>query len=338
MYGLVLAVTSSGVALGAVVLNRIAITVVEAALLLVGALLWRRRRARLRERARDAVRWSSASSARRRRARRTSPRRSPTACPESSCPPTRCRRSAGCRSSRTSRSAPTRLLGIWAADARGVGRRVSGARSRGGRRARRRRLDAGGRGRAPASTCARRWPGSSCRRPRSRGTRERLEALYDELGAEAAHAELAARDPAAASRVHPNDRRRVVRALELTEAGESLAPTSDSLWGDGYRHPTIVVGLDVPRDVLTARIEARTRSMVERGRRRGSAKRARGPISRTALTIHGLRDFAELPLERGGRDVQPPGAALRRVPAEVDAPDPRRRHHRREPTRDRGGR
>jgi uncharacterized membrane protein YbhN (UPF0104 family) len=48
MYGLVLAVAPSGVALGAVVLNRIAITVVEALLLLVGALLWRRRRAELR--------------------------------------------------------------------------------------------------------------------------------------------------------------------------------------------------------------------------------------------------------------------------------------------------
>jgi uncharacterized membrane protein YbhN (UPF0104 family) len=49
MYGLVLAVTTSGVALGAVVLNRIAITLVEATLLLFGALLWRHRRARPRE-------------------------------------------------------------------------------------------------------------------------------------------------------------------------------------------------------------------------------------------------------------------------------------------------
>jgi glycosyltransferase 2 family protein len=49
MYGLVLAVTSSGVALGAVVLNRIAITLVEATLLIFGALLWRRRRAQLQE-------------------------------------------------------------------------------------------------------------------------------------------------------------------------------------------------------------------------------------------------------------------------------------------------
>jgi glycosyltransferase 2 family protein len=48
MYGLVLTVAPNGVALGAVVLNRIAITVVEGLLLLVGALLWRRRRAALR--------------------------------------------------------------------------------------------------------------------------------------------------------------------------------------------------------------------------------------------------------------------------------------------------
>ena len=47
MYGLVLAVAPSGIALGAVVLNRIIITVVEGLLLLVGALLWRRRRAEL---------------------------------------------------------------------------------------------------------------------------------------------------------------------------------------------------------------------------------------------------------------------------------------------------
>ena len=47
MYGLVLAVAPSGIALGAVVLNRIAITIVEGLLLLVGALLWRRRRAEL---------------------------------------------------------------------------------------------------------------------------------------------------------------------------------------------------------------------------------------------------------------------------------------------------
>nr|MDP9490911.1 hypothetical protein [Actinomycetota bacterium] len=43
MYGLLLAVASSGVALGAIVLNRLAITLVEAALLGLGVLVWRGR-------------------------------------------------------------------------------------------------------------------------------------------------------------------------------------------------------------------------------------------------------------------------------------------------------
>ena len=45
MYGLMIAVAAPGVALGATVLNRLAITVVEAALLLVAAVAWRRRSA-----------------------------------------------------------------------------------------------------------------------------------------------------------------------------------------------------------------------------------------------------------------------------------------------------
>lgn len=139
--------------------------------------------------------------------------------------------------------------------------------------------------------------GLELRPPAPTDTRSRVQRLYDRLGPERAHAALAERDPAAAARVHANDRRRVVRALELVELGASLAPASDTLWGGGYRHPTIVVGLDVPRDELTARIEARTRSMVERGVVE-EARRALGrSVSETARMVHGLRDFAELPLD-----------------------------------------
>jgi uncharacterized membrane protein YbhN (UPF0104 family) len=49
MYGLLLAVASPGVALGATVLNRLAITVVEGALLGIGVLVWRTSRSRRRE-------------------------------------------------------------------------------------------------------------------------------------------------------------------------------------------------------------------------------------------------------------------------------------------------
>jgi tRNA dimethylallyltransferase len=131
--------------------------------------------------------------------------------------------------------------------------------------------------------------------PPAPGARERLDALYGRLGAERAHALLARRDPEAAARVHANDRRRVVRALELAEAGASLAPHDDMLWNGRYRHPTIVFGLDLPRDVLNARIEHRTATMLARGVEDEARKAIAGPISQTASTIHGLRDFADLP-------------------------------------------
>ena len=129
------------------------------------------------------------------------------------------------------------------------------------------------------------------------GARERFDRLYDELGAERAHEQLRERDPEAAAAVHPNDRRRVVRALELAEAGSSLRPGEDRLWSGGTRHPTLVVGLDVPPEVLAERIERRTREMFERGVEEEARRALRGPISATARTIHGLQDIAELPRE-----------------------------------------
>jgi tRNA dimethylallyltransferase len=133
--------------------------------------------------------------------------------------------------------------------------------------------------------------------PPARGARVRLEGLYDELGPERAHELLAGRDPAAAAAVHANDRRRVVRALELAEAGSSLRPGEDRLWGGGTRHPTLIVGLEVPREELARRIERRTRAMFARGVEDEVRRALGGQISATAGTIHGLRDVAELPPE-----------------------------------------
>jgi tRNA dimethylallyltransferase len=129
------------------------------------------------------------------------------------------------------------------------------------------------------------------------GTRDRLERLYDENGAEQAHALLAVRDPEAAAAVHPNDRRRVVRALELAEAGSSLRPGKDTLWSGETRHPTRVFGLEVSAEELARRIEARTHEMFERGVEDEVARALSGPISATASTIHGLQDISELPRE-----------------------------------------
>jgi tRNA dimethylallyltransferase len=125
--------------------------------------------------------------------------------------------------------------------------------------------------------------------------RERWERVYDRLGPERAHAALTARDPQAAGRLHPNDRRRIVRALELAEEGASLAPEQDSLWSDEYRRRTIVFGLDVPRKELWRRIEQRTRAMFAAGVEDEARRALALPISGTARQIHGLSDIAELP-------------------------------------------
>ena len=97
--------------------------------------------------------------------------------------------------------------------------------------------------------------------------------------------------------MHANDRRRVVRALELAEGGSSLRPGEDRLWSDETRHPTLIVGLEVLPEELGRRIEQRTRSMFERGVEEEVRRALAGPISPTARTIHGLAEVAELPRE-----------------------------------------
>jgi tRNA dimethylallyltransferase len=123
--------------------------------------------------------------------------------------------------------------------------------------------------------------------------RARWEAVVDRDPAEA-HRRLGAVDPRAAAVVHPNDRRRLVRALELAEAGGSLVPETDRLWSSASRRPTIVVGLELPVDVLEERIRERTRAMFDAGVvDEVQAAMAHG-VSRTAEQALGLREIAAL--------------------------------------------
>ena len=126
------------------------------------------------------------------------------------------------------------------------------------------------------------------------GARERWAGAYDADPA-AAHARLRELDPAAAAAVHPNDRRRVVRALELAEAGRSLAPAEDRLWSAHTRRPTLIVGLDAPQDELERRIVERTHAMFEAGVQDEVRAALAQPISQTARKTLGLDEVATLP-------------------------------------------
>ena len=132
--------------------------------------------------------------------------------------------------------------------------------------------------------------------PPEPGARERWQRVYDE-DASAAFEQLRRLDPAAAAAVHRNDRRRVVRALELAEAGVSLAPDTDRLWAEATRHPTAIVGLDVPKEILECRIEERTRAMFDAGVEEEVRRALAGRISSTARKTLGLDEVSELPRE-----------------------------------------
>jgi tRNA dimethylallyltransferase len=129
------------------------------------------------------------------------------------------------------------------------------------------------------------------------GERDRWERTYSELGPARTHALLAERDPVAAGRVHANDRKRVVRALELAARRESLAPTRDDLWSADFRRPTLLVGLDLPLAELDRRIEQRTELLASCGAADEARRAWAGPLSATAAKVLGLEAFATLPLD-----------------------------------------
>jgi tRNA dimethylallyltransferase len=133
--------------------------------------------------------------------------------------------------------------------------------------------------------------------PPVEGARARWERVYDEQGAEKAHGLLAERDRAAAAHVHANDRRRVVRALELAETGSSLAPQRDGLWTEDTRHATLLIALDVPQEELDRRIRVRAEAMVAHGVVAEARAAWSQPLSETARKVMGLEQFATLPAD-----------------------------------------
>jgi tRNA dimethylallyltransferase len=96
--------------------------------------------------------------------------------------------------------------------------------------------------------------------------RARLEARWAGEGGEALHALLAASDPESAAAIHPSDRIRVVRALEIAEIAGRPASELRSRWeGRAPRHPHLFLALSPPREALNARIDARVDGMFRAG-------------------------------------------------------------------------
>lgn len=95
--------------------------------------------------------------------------------------------------------------------------------------------------------------------------RECYMALADEQGSQAVWDLLQKRDPKSAAVIHPNNTVRVVRALEMLEAGERYADRKANLSSLQQHIPAEFFGLHVDPDILRRRIDARVDHMLESG-------------------------------------------------------------------------
>jgi tRNA dimethylallyltransferase len=104
--------------------------------------------------------------------------------------------------------------------------------------------------------------------PADPALRQELETRASARGVPALHAELAVMDPETAGRLHPNDRVRIIRAIEVRLREQPIHRTQDQtpVWQHA-KAPwrLLIIGLCQSREALARRIADRARGMLVRG-------------------------------------------------------------------------
>ncbi len=96
-------------------------------------------------------------------------------------------------------------------------------------------------------------------------TRKKWEDYAEKYGNEQLHEQLAQVDPKSAASIHPNNIRRVVRALEIYEKTGQTKVEQEANTGDEIVIPHLIFGMDRPREELYERINERVIQMIEEG-------------------------------------------------------------------------
>lgn len=116
----------------------------------------------------------------------------------------------------------------------------------------------------------------------------------------AVEAEIADRGPQAAweqlpedvaARVHPNDRKRIARSLELLRSGQDPPERLDGLWTASLRHPALLIGLVAAREQLDRSIDERVERMLAAGAPEEAERAAAAGASRTARAALGFEEL-----------------------------------------------
>jgi len=96
--------------------------------------------------------------------------------------------------------------------------------------------------------------------------REELKKIAQEQGIEVLLEKLKEVDPISASKFHPHDQRRIIRALEVYySTGKPISQSHNSGDNDNTKYQLVMVGLNLKREKLYERINARVDEMLEAG-------------------------------------------------------------------------
>ncbi|MBR2189989.1 MAG: tRNA (adenosine(37)-N6)-dimethylallyltransferase MiaA [Eubacterium sp.] len=130
--------------------------------------------------------------------------------------------------------------------------------------------------------------------------RTRLEQESRELGAEAMHARLAAVDPESAASIHPNNRKRVIRALEFYyETGRPISAHNAEQQQKTPAWNYVYFVLTDDRETIYRRIEARVDQMIADGLEEEVRKLWQSGLTESHTSMKGLGYREWFPYFRG---------------------------------------
>ena len=134
--------------------------------------------------------------------------------------------------------------------------------------------------------------------------RARLKQQGDTEGFVELHRRLVLIDPAAAERIHPNDEKRIIRALEVFELTGKPISTFQTQWDDAPTSDWFVIGLRREKELENSRMNARVKRMMDAGLRDEVAAllAEEKPLSKQAAAAIGYAEMiahlnGEMPLD-----------------------------------------
>ena len=134
--------------------------------------------------------------------------------------------------------------------------------------------------------------------------REKYHHIADTQGPEALHQLLKEKDPLSAARLHPNDVRRVVRALEVYDLTGKPLSSQKMPEPEDCPYDFQIYALDLPRDLLYARANRRVDQMMAAGLLEEVRRLREAGVEPQAQSMQGLGYKEMLPVLAGEMPLQ----------------------------------